>query len=349
MRASNSSSVASPQASETPSDAASCSAAAMPHGPSSVLDSHAWSPASRAARSASRAGRKPPAGASFTFTASQAPELGGAPHVVGRADRLVGRDRDADARRGPRPAPRASRTAAPRAGGRTPRARRSARPPRPPSRRRWRRRAAPARGRWPRARRRTRSSSSGRPTLTLKQEKPAPDRGDGRLGHLLRRAGGQRAVHGDRVGAGLAERALAPAGLEVELGQLPGRARLGRRAAWRRPVAQRLPDVVERHAVVGLERRRLAEARRRRPRPRAGSPPARAPPPRRRRSRTARAAGSTGAAASASRQQQPRGEQQREHGEQPARVGERGVQRRAVGALADLLPGRRREARGERR
>ena len=45
----------------------------MPHGPSSVDDRKASSPLSAAARRASRAGPKPPDAASFTFTASHAP------------------------------------------------------------------------------------------------------------------------------------------------------------------------------------------------------------------------------------------------------------------------------------
>ena len=44
----------------------------MPQGPSSVLDRNAPSPFARASRSASRAGLKPPALASFTLTTSQA-------------------------------------------------------------------------------------------------------------------------------------------------------------------------------------------------------------------------------------------------------------------------------------
>ena len=69
---SNSGSVASPQASVSSSAAASCSAAAIPQGPSSVLDRNTSIPAARASRISSRAGLKPPAPATFTFTTSHA-------------------------------------------------------------------------------------------------------------------------------------------------------------------------------------------------------------------------------------------------------------------------------------
>src|SRR5207248_1961053 len=69
-----------------------------------------------------------------------------------------------------------------------------------------------------------------------------------------------RAVDRDRLGAGLAHRPALPPRLEVEPGHLLGGARLRRRAVRRpgRARAERGRHSLERHPVVGLERRRLA-------------------------------------------------------------------------------------------
>ena len=71
------------------SEAASCSAAAMPQGPSSVLDSHAASRCrARPAGPRARARSRPPRPASRS--PRRRPQLGGRAHVVGPGDRLVG-------------------------------------------------------------------------------------------------------------------------------------------------------------------------------------------------------------------------------------------------------------------
>ena len=73
---------------------------------------------------ASRAAPKPPLPAQLHVHRVAGAQLGGARARRRRArDRLVGRDRHVRPRRAPPPAPRASRRAAPRAGGRRPRAR----------------------------------------------------------------------------------------------------------------------------------------------------------------------------------------------------------------------------------
>ena len=93
MRASNSSSVASPQASVSSSAAASWSAAAIPQGPSSVLDRNASRPCERASRIGSRAGSKPPQPASLTFDHVAGPSSTARRTSSGVGHRLVGGDR----------------------------------------------------------------------------------------------------------------------------------------------------------------------------------------------------------------------------------------------------------------
>ena len=169
--ASNSSSVASPQASVSSLGRASCSAAAMPHGPVERARQEGVD-AVRARRlaSASRAGPKPPLPASLTFTASQAPSSAARAHVVGRGDRLVGGDR----RWTPRSRTSASSSSvAARLLDELEVVRARARGSRAPPRRRAQAPLASSRsaGHGPIASRTaaTRSASSGSPTLSLKQ------------------------------------------------------------------------------------------------------------------------------------------------------------------------------------
>ena len=161
----------SPQASDSCSDAASCSAAAIPQGPSSVLEMNAPSPASRGglqglARSAEPAARAPASrsprrrprprrrGARRRACATDSSAAIGTPHRLAHLGQLLERrarllhELEVEALEAPDGVDRLAR----------------------PTRRRWRRAAARARSRSPRARPRRARSSSGSPTFSLKHE-----------------------------------------------------------------------------------------------------------------------------------------------------------------------------------
>ena len=166
---SNIGSVASPQASVSSSAAASCSAAAIPQGPSSVLDRKTSIPA--AARLAHQLARwLEAAGAGHLDVHHVARlQLRRAAQLAQRGHRLVSGDRRWTPAGAPPPARAASGTAARRARGRSPRCPESHARPRRPSKRRWHPREVPATAQSPRARPPRAPTSSGSPTFSLKQ------------------------------------------------------------------------------------------------------------------------------------------------------------------------------------
>ena len=96
-RASKSSSVASPQANEIPSAAASCRAAAIPQGRQGAGEEGAQAVAIRLAHRLA-GGQVAAAAGELDVHHIAGAELHGAGHVGGPGDRLVGRDRHAHAR-----------------------------------------------------------------------------------------------------------------------------------------------------------------------------------------------------------------------------------------------------------